>query len=129
MEIINSIEDFLTENKARVLLMSEDRAFIDRAEGITNLIPLLVKYPPKKDSMHSYTVTWNDLTELLFSSAVYFGSVILGGGSSNGKRRSLCAIQGVWLGKTHDDWRVNHLKVWDLSEILIGAKKNLHLIQ
>lgn len=128
LEIINSVEDFLKNEKIRVLLLSEDRDFIDRAQGISNIIPLLIRYPPVNDISQSFKASWEDFAHLLYSSAVYSGGVIINKELTLNKSDPICVLQGIWAGKESDDWTKNYLKVWGKPEFLRDPLKNLELI-
>ena len=67
---IDSIERFVNQERVRVLLMSEDRDFVDRAKGISNIMPLLVRYPYLNDVGNEFKANWEDFAHLLYSIAI-----------------------------------------------------------
>ncbi|OYT68923.1 MAG: hypothetical protein CFK48_09950, partial [Armatimonadetes bacterium CP1_7O] len=102
--IIETYAQFAAEPGRRVILFSSDNDFVTRCDGNTNLIGVLVQYPPNLQP--EYHVLWEYAARLLYQLAVIYGRIDIE--TESGDR---VYLYGVWHGKTAEDWRQEHLRI------------------
>lgn len=94
--IVDAYAAYDDESRKRVLLVSNDRGFIERARE-AGVRAHHVSFPI--DTPRSVTVSWDELRDTLYTLAVLFGVL----------RLPKVTLYGVWNGKTGEDWQRGRL--------------------
>ena len=90
--IVEAYADYDEKSRKRVILLSNDHGFVERAryEGV---LAQHVQFPV--DIPRKVTVSWDELHDALYVLAVMFGVL----------RLPKVTLFGVWNGKTGEDWQ------------------------
>ena len=110
---LNIVKDYQSYQKSRnvdVLLVSEDNIFVEIAND-HRIKAVHVKQA--KDIPKRLNPTWQELTELLYTTAIAYGVI---------KIRSVLMF-GVWHGKTKEDWNSERLKLEFMNGKLAAEMK------
>ncbi|MDL0120493.1 hypothetical protein PNQ29_12260 [Halobacterium salinarum] len=96
--IVEAYADYDANNRKRVILLSNDYGFVERARD-AGVLAQHVSFPV--DIPRKVSVTWDELHDLLYILAVLFGVLEL----------PKVTLYGVWNGKTGDDWQRRRVDV------------------
>jgi len=98
LSIVESYSRFQRSKNADLILISEDAGFVEVASDYRIKAVHLVqaKEVPKRAD-----VTWEELAELLYVTAVVYGRIRV-------RSVSMC---GVWMGKSGDDWNSERVRL------------------
>jgi len=128
MEIISNLREHVRNNNIRSLFLSEDRDAIARAMGNANILTLLVKYPSPNSLNNSLRVDSYSISNLLFTSAIYFGGILVHMRTASNALEPLFMLQGIWSGKTADEWTNEKVKVWGNPQFLERVAKFVDIL-
>ncbi len=126
--IIDEVKDYVKSKHHRIILLSEDRDFVARAQGLSDIHPQLVEFPPKNKAPEKFTTTWFHLSQLLYSAAIWFGGVLISEKQSGGND-PIFSLNGIWKGKTPEDWNSEYAKVTGSPDFLGDINTDLNLIR
>lgn len=103
--IIDAYDEYNRDNRGDILLFSNDRNFIEAAQG--HRIPgQVIKFP---DELPDETVaSWNDVELLLYMLSIAFGVIHFPN----------TTMYGVWKGKDNLDWQHERVKIDARSPVL-----------
>lgn len=90
--IVKACVEYNANNRKRVILLSNDYGFVERARD-ANVLAQHISFPV--DIPRKVTVTWDELRDLLYILAVLFGVL----------KFPKVTVYGVWNGKSGDDWQ------------------------
>lgn len=113
--IVEAYADYDEESRKRVILLSNDHGFVERAREAA-ILAHHVSFPI--DIPRTVTVTWDELEDTLYTLAVLFGVLDL----------PKVTIYGVWNGKSSEDWRNEHLDVDCRSDAVGDRLRRDHAI-
>ena len=103
--IIDAYDDYNREHRAEILLFSNDRNFIEEAQG-HRILGQLIEFP---DELPEDTVaSWEELELLLYMLTVAFGVIHLPN----------TTVYGIWKGKDNLDWQHERVKLDARSPVL-----------
>lgn len=107
--IIDAYDEYNREHRAEIILFSNDRNFVEMAQG-HRILAQLIEFP---DSLpESRSVSWAEIEHLLYLLGVVFGVLELPN----------TTLYGVWRGKEQLDWQHERVKLDarspDLAEML-----------
>lgn len=115
--IIDAYDEFNRDNRADILLFSNDRNFIEAAQG--HRIPgEVIKFP---DELPDKTVaTWDEIEWLLYMLSVAFGIIHLPN----------TTMYGVWKGKDNLDWQHERVKIDARSpELEMMVERDISIVE
>jgi hypothetical protein len=117
--IINSYKKYEKNHDVELILVTGDHNFNSRAQS-NRLRTLFMKTPMALQSSNLINCTYKNLIELLFCTAIIFGHIIMGD----------VEVNGVWKGKSSEDWDEQRLKVEiESSQIKNRLLKDLRVIE
>ncbi|MDG5777851.1 hypothetical protein VB773_19975 [Haloarculaceae archaeon H-GB2-1] len=96
--IIEAYVEYDANNRKRIILLSNDYGFVERARD-AGILAQHVSFPV--DIPRKVIVSWDELHDLLYILAVLFGVLEL----------PKVTVYGVWNGKSGDDWQKHRLNV------------------
>lgn len=96
--IVDAYDRYDDDRRSQILLLSNDRNFIERATGHT-ILGQHVDFP--RDLPRTATASWREIEHLLYALAVVFGIVEV----------PTTTVYGVWRGKEGHDWREQRVKL------------------
>ena len=97
-DIIAAYDEYDRESRSDILLFSNDRNFVERAQS-HRMLGQRVDFPeafPRKT-----TASWREIERLLYLLAIVFGVIELPGAT----------VYGVWRGKDELDWQHERVKI------------------
>lgn len=97
-EIIAAYDEYDREYRSDIILLSNDRNFVERARA-HRLLGQRVDFPD--DLPDKATATWRELETLLYMLAIVFGVLEL----------PSVTVHGVWRGKDELDWQHERIKL------------------
>jgi hypothetical protein len=101
--IVDAYAQYDSESRKRVILLSNDQGFIERARE-AGVLAKAVRFPV--DTPREVTVTWDELQDTLYTLSVLFGVL----------RLPKVTLYGVWNGKSGADWQHRRLDIDCRSE-------------
>lgn len=113
--IIDAYAEYDEESRKRVVLLSNDHGFIDRAHE-KGLLAQHVSFPI--DTPRKVSVSWDELRDVLYTLTVLFGVL----------RLPKVTLYGVWNGKSGEDWQQQRLDVECRSEKVAEKLRRDHAI-
>lgn len=96
--IVAGYDDWSRDHRGDVILFSNDRNFVERAQAHT-ILAQRIDFP--SDLPRNTTATWRELERLLYHLTIIFGILEL----------PTTTLHGVWRGKDELDWRRERLKL------------------
>lgn len=106
--IVGAYADWQDDVRGRIILFSNDRGFVERAQSNT-ILAQVVEFPTELPS--SASASWRQLEVLVYLLTVVFGIVELPG----------VTLQGVWRGKEGIDWQEERVRLHGRSPVLEDA--------
>ncbi|WP_248908167.1 PIN domain-containing protein [Halocatena marina] len=96
--IVTGYEEYQQSERKDVILFSNDRNFIERAQSC-RILAQHIEFPhtlPRKT-----TASWDELADMIYMLAILFGVIKL----------PKVSVYGIWAGKEGQDWRNERLKL------------------
>jgi len=97
-DIITGYDEYDRDNRSNILLFSNDRNFVERAQA-HRMLGQRVDFPT--EFPRSATATWDEIEVLLYMLAIVFGIIEL----------PSVTVYGVWRGKDELDWQNERVKL------------------
>lgn len=101
--IIDAYAEYDAESRKKVVLLSNDHGFVQRAQN-AGVLTQHVSFPI--DVPRKVSVTWDEVRDVFYTLSVLFGVL----------RLPKVTLYGVWNGKTGEDWQRQRLEVDCRSE-------------
>lgn len=98
LKIVKDYSEFGRKRNLDVFLFSEDNNFVEMARDNRLSAFHIIQ---KKELPETLKATWEELVELVYTTAIIYGWVKMGSAT----------LYGVWLGKNQEDWNCEALKV------------------
>ena len=111
LQIIDDFQNQVTKHNYNLLVVSSDKYIHDQGRG-PGIVCLDLRMPIMKELPEEFSGNWENLSDFLYLSGVYFGAISFRG------NKNIVQIYGLWQGKTREDWDTESLKIRIGSEAI-----------